>query len=65
MPINKFYSPIFSTLKSQVILVFGQMNETPGARMRVSHGSITVAEYFRDVFIQDILIFVDNVFRFV
>ena len=41
------------------------MNETPGARMRVSHGSITVAEYFRDVFIQDILIFVDNVFRFV
>ena len=62
---NEFYSPVFSVTKSQVILVFGQMNETPGARMRVSHGSITVAEYFRDVFIQDILIFVDNVFRFV
>jgi len=53
------------TSLSQVLLVFGQMNETPGARMRVSHASITMAEYFRDSFAQDVLIFVDNVFRFV
>ena len=45
-------------------LVFGQMNETPGARMRVSHVSLTMAEYFRDALHQDVLIFIDNVFRF-
>jgi len=49
---------------SQVVLVFGQMNETPGARMRVTHASLAMAEYFRDAFCQDVLIFVDNVFRF-
>lgn len=49
---------------SLVALVFGQMNETPGARMRVSHVSLTMAEYFRDALRQDVLIFIDNVFRF-
>jgi len=52
------------TRKSQVVCVFGQMNETPGSRMRVTHGSISMAEYFRDAFSQDVLIFIDNVFRF-
>jgi F-type H+-transporting ATPase subunit beta len=50
--------------ESQVTLVFGQMNETPGARMRVSHAALAMAEYFRDAFSLDVLIFVDNVFRF-
>ena len=58
------YQPLFAANESQVVLVFGQMNETPGSRMRVSHASLTQAEYFRDTFHQDILIFVDNVFRF-
>jgi len=58
------YQPLFAANQSQVVLVFGQMNETPGARMRVSHGSLTMAEYFRDAFKQDVLIFIDNVFRF-
>jgi len=40
------------------------MNETPGARMRVTHASLTMAEYFRDGSDQDVLIFIDNVFRF-
>ena len=52
------------TIESQVSKCFGQMNETPGCKMRVSHGSITMAEYFRDA-CSDVLIFVDNVFRFV
>jgi F-type H+-transporting ATPase subunit beta len=54
----------FAANQSQVVLVFGQMNETPGARMRVSFTSLTMAEYFRDAFKQDVLIFLDNVFRF-
>ena len=49
---------------SQVVLVFGQMNETPGSRMRVSHAALSMAEFFRDAFSQDTLVFVDNVFRF-
>jgi F-type H+-transporting ATPase subunit beta len=49
---------------SQVVLVFGQMNETPGARMRVPHAALSMAEFFREVFSQDVLVFVDNVFRF-
>ena len=48
---------------SQVALVFGQMNETPGARMRVSLTALSIAEFFRDVSGQDVLLFVDNVFR--
>jgi len=56
--------PSFASQQSQVVLVFGQMNETPGARMRVTHASLAMAEYFRDAFCQDVLIFIDNVFRF-
>jgi len=46
-------------------LVFGQMNEPPGARMRVGFSGLTIAEYFRDVSMQDVLLFIDNIFRFV
>ena len=46
-------------------LVFGQMNEPPGARMRVAETGLTMAEYFRDVEHQDVLLFIDNIFRFV
>jgi len=48
----------------KVALVYGQMNEPPGARMRVALSALTVAEYFRDVSKQDVLLFVDNIFRF-
>ena len=50
---------------SKTALVFGQMNEPPGARMRVAETGLTMAEYFRDVKHQDVLLFVDNIFRFV
>ena len=46
-------------------LVFGQMNEPPGARMRVAETGLTMAEYFRDVEKKDVLLFIDNIFRFV
>jgi F-type H+-transporting ATPase subunit beta len=46
-------------------LVFGQMNEPPGARMRVAQTGLTLAEYFRDEMHQDVLLFIDNIFRFV
>lgn len=49
----------------KVSLVYGQMNEPPGARMRVGLSALTVAEYFRDVAHQDVLLFIDNIFRFV
>lgn len=49
--------------RSQAVLVFGQMNETPGARMRVALAALVISEFFRDSCAQDILIFVDNVFR--
>jgi F-type H+/Na+-transporting ATPase subunit beta len=49
---------------SSVALVYGQMNEPPGARLRVALAGLTVAEYFRDVEKQDVLFFVDNIFRF-
>jgi F-type H+-transporting ATPase subunit beta len=58
------YGYLFSSQSSQVVLVFGQMNETPGSRMRVTHSSLAFGEYFRDCFGQDVLVFVDNVFRF-
>jgi F-type H+-transporting ATPase subunit beta len=61
---TSLYHPLFASYDSQVTLVFGQMNETPGARMRVSHAALSIAEYFRDGFQQDVLVFVDNVFRF-
>ena len=51
--------------KSKVALVYGQMNEPPGARMRVGLTALTMAEYFRDVSKQDVLLFIDNIFRFV
>ncbi|HEY5572679.1 MAG TPA: F0F1 ATP synthase subunit beta [Anaerolineales bacterium] len=47
------------------IMVFGQMNEPPGARFRVGHAALTMAEYFRDEARQDVLLLIDNVFRFV
>jgi len=50
---------------SKTAMVFGQMNEPPGARLRVGLSALTVAEYFRDVEGQDVLLFIDNIFRFV
>ncbi len=59
---------IFEMKESGVIektaMVFGQMNEPPGARMRVALTGLTIAEYFRDVEGQDVLLFIDNIFRF-
>jgi len=51
--------------QSKVALVYGQMNEPPGARMRVALSALTMAEYFRDINKQDVLLFIDNIFRFV
>jgi len=53
-----------STAGSKCALVFGQMNEPPGARLRVALSGLTMAEYFRDEAHQDVLLFVDNIFRF-
>jgi F-type H+-transporting ATPase subunit beta len=50
--------------KSQCVLVYGQMNEPPGARARVALSALTIAEYFRDVENRDMLLFIDNIFRF-
>lgn len=50
--------------ESKVALVYGQMNEPPGARMRVALSALTMAEYFRDKEGQDVLLFIDNIFRF-
>ncbi|UWI83430.1 F0F1 ATP synthase subunit beta [Wolbachia endosymbiont of Howardula sp.] len=50
--------------KSQAVLVYGQMNEPPGARARVALTALTMAEYFRDTEHQDVLFFIDNIFRF-
>ena len=54
-----------SGVLEKTALVFGQMNEPPGARMRVAETGLTMAEYFRDVEHQDVLLFIDNIFRFV
>ncbi len=54
-----------SGVLDKTALVFGQMNEPPGARMRVALTALTVAEYFRDVENRDVLLFVDNIFRFI
>ena len=54
-----------SGVLEKTALVFGQMNEPPGARMRVAETGLTMAEYFRDVKRQDVLLFIDNIFRFV
>ena len=53
-----------SGVLKKTALVFGQMNESPGARMRVAETGLTMAEYFRDVKNQDVLLFIDNIFRF-
>ena len=53
-----------SGVLDKTVLVYGQMNESPGARMRVALSGLTMAEYFRDVEKQDVLIFIDNIFRF-
>jgi F-type H+-transporting ATPase subunit beta len=54
-----------SGVLDKTMLVFGQMNEPPGARMRVALSGLTMAEYFRDQEHQDVLLFIDNIFRFV
>ena len=54
-----------SGVLEKTALVFGQMNEPPGSRMRVAETGLTMAEYFRDVEKQDVLLFIDNIFRFV
>src|SRR5690554_4010126 len=53
-----------SNVLDKVAMVFGQMNEPPGARLRVGLTALTIAEYFRDVEGQDVLVFIDNIFRF-
>ena len=53
-----------SGVLKKTALVFGQMNESPGARMRVAETGLTMAEYFRDVKHQNVLLFIDNIFRF-
>ncbi|MEZ4524445.1 MAG: F0F1 ATP synthase subunit beta [Desulfobacterales bacterium] len=50
---------------ANTVMVFGQMNEPPGARFRVGHSALTMAEYFRDDLNQDVLLLIDNIFRFV
>ena len=59
-----YYEMKESGVLSKTALVFGQMNEPPGARMRVGLSGLTMAEYFRDVKHQDVLLFIDNIFRF-
>ena len=54
-----------SGVLKKTALVFGQMNESPGARMRVAETGLTMAEYFRDVEHQNVLLFIDNIFRFI
>ena len=59
-----YHEMIQSGVIDKTALVFGQMNEPPGARMRVALSGLTMAEYFRDVEGQDVLLFIDNIFRF-
>ena len=54
-----------SGVSKKTALVFGQMNEAPGVRMRVPLSGLTMAEYFRDKEHKDVLLFIDNIFRFV
>jgi len=63
--IDLYNDMIRSGVINKAALVFGQMNEPPGARMRVAFSGLTIAEYFRDVSLQDVLLFVDNIFRYV
>lgn len=59
-----YYEMKESGVIEKTAMVFGQMNEPPGARMRVALTGLTIAEYFRDVEGQDVLLFIDNIFRF-
>ena len=59
-----YYEMTESGVIKKTAMVFGQMNEPPGARMRVAETGLTMAEYFRDVKKQDVLLFIDNIFRF-
>ena len=59
-----YYEMKESGVLEKTAMVFGQMNEPPGARMRVALTGLTIAEYFRDVEGQDVLLFIDNIFRF-
>jgi F-type H+-transporting ATPase subunit beta len=54
-----------SGVLEKAVLIYGQMNEPPGARFRVGHAALTVAEHFRDVIKRDVLLLIDNIFRFV
>jgi len=63
--IDLYNDMIRSGVINKTALVFGQMNEPPGARMRVAFSGLTIAEYFRDISLQDVLLFVDNIFRYV
>ena len=60
-----YHDMVKSGVINKTALIFGQMNEPPGARMRVAFTGLTIAEYFRDVSLQDVLLFIDNIFRFV
>lgn len=61
---DMYYEMKASGVLEKTAMVYGQMNEPPGARMRVALTGLTIAEYFRDVKGQDVLLFIDNIFRF-
>ena len=61
---DMYYEMKNSGVLKNTVLTYGQMNESPGARMRVALSGLTMAEYFRDVEHQDVLLFIDNIFRF-
>lgn len=61
---DMYYEMKESGVLDKTVLVYGQMNESPGARMRVALSGLTMAEYFRDEAKQDVLLFIDNIFRF-
>lgn len=63
---NELYNAMKDAdLLKNMVMVFGQMNETPGARFRVGHAALTMAEYFRDDEHRDVLLLIDNIFRFI
>ncbi|AHC40019.1 F0F1 ATP synthase subunit beta [Mycoplasma ovis str. Michigan] len=59
-----YFEMLNSGVLKNTVLLFGQMNEVPGARLRVAFSGLTMAEYFRDDLFKDVLLFIDNVFRF-
>lgn len=61
---DMYYEMKNSGVLKNTVLTYGQMNESPGARMRVALSALTMAEYFRDIEHQDVLLFIDNIFRF-